>query len=310
MSSRDIYERGFDESTGKTTNAETCPDCDGTIRTIDGEQCCEDCGLIVEACRLDRRGPRTFWDDETEKRRTGGQRTVTRHDRGLSTKIGQKRDANGNALPGKKRRQLARLRREHDRSRFRTKRERNLAHGLGGIDRVTAQLDLSKSPQERASSLFKTAQDANLLIGRSIESIAAGCVYAVCRINDVPRTLDEIASVAAVGGEKVWNGYMVLNRELDLPVPPQHPQEYIPRLVSAFGLPCRTERHARDIATKATDAGLATGVNPAGFAAGCVAVAAARQGVEVIQRDLAEEADVSPTTVRAHRDTLWSFLGE
>ncbi|SFS00071.1 transcription initiation factor TFIIB [Halomicrobium zhouii] len=309
MSSRDIYVRGFDESTGKTTPSTTCPDCDGTIRTVDGEQCCEDCGLIIEACRLDRRGPRTFCGDETEKRRTGGPRTVTRHDRGLSTTIGRKRDARGNAIPSKKRRQLARLRREHDRARFRSKRERNLAHGLGGIDRLTAQLDLPRSVQEQASSLFRTAQNENLLIGRSIESIAAGCVYAVCRINDVPRTLDEIASVATVGEEKVRNGYMVLNRELDLPVPPQQPQEYIPRLVSAFDLPCRTERRARDIATEAVEADLTTGVNPAGFAAGCVAVAAAKQGIEVIQRDLADEAAVSPTTVREHRDTLWSFLG-
>lgn len=308
MSSRDIYGRGFDESTGKT-NETTCPDCDGELRTIDGEQCCEDCGLIVEACRLDRSGPRTFRDDQESKRRTGGPRTVTRHDRGLSTKIGRKRDAKGNAISGKKRRQLARLRREHDRARFRTKRERNLAHGLGGIDRLTAQLDLPKSVQEQASSLFRTAQDANLLIGRTIESIGAGCVYAVCRINDVPRTLDEIGSVAAVGNEKVKNGYMVLNRELDLPVPPKHPQEYIPQIVSAFDLPCRTERRAREIATEAVAAGLATGVNPAGFAAGCVAVVAAKQGIEVIQRDLAEEADVSPATVRDHRDTLWSFLG-
>jgi len=307
MSSRDIYERGFDESTGKTTET-TCPDCDGELRTIEGEQCCEDCGLIVEACRLDRRGPRTFRDDKEQKRRTGGLRTETRHDRGLSTKIDRKRDAKGNAIPSNKRRQLARLRREHDRARFRTKRERNLAHGLGGIDRLTAQLDLAKSIQEQASSLFRTVQDANLLMGRSIESIAAGSVYAACRINDVPRTLDEIASVVALGNQKVRNGYLVLNRELDLPVPPQQPQEYIPRLVSAFDLPCRTERRARAIATEAVDAGLATGVKPAGFAAGCVAIAAAKQGVEVLQQDLAAEADVSPTTVREHRDTLWSFL--
>lgn len=308
MSSRDIYERGFDESTGKTTNAETCPDCDGTLRTTDGEQRCEDCGLIVEARRLDRSGPRTFWEDEETTRRTGGPRTVTRHDHGLSTKIGYRKDARGNPLSNEKRRQLARLRREHSRARFRSKRERNLSHGLGGIARLTSQLGLSKSIREQASSLFRTAQDENLLIGRSIESITAGCVYAVCRINDVPRTLDELASVATVGQQKVRNGYMVLNRELDLPVPPQQPGAYIPRLASALDLPRQTERRARELATEATDAGIATGVNPAGFAAGCVAVAAAEAGIEVVQRDLASEADVSSTTVRAHRETLWSFL--
>lgn len=235
---------------------------------------------------------------------------MTRHDRGLSTIIGYKQDANGNALSGEKRRQLARLRREHSRARFQSKRERNLAHGLGGIDRVTGQLDLSKSVQEQASCLFRTAQDENLLIGRSIESIGAGCVYAVCRINDLPRTIDEIASVAAVNQEKVRNGYRVLNRELDLPTPPQRPRQYLPGLASAFDLPVRTERRAREIATEATEDGLSTGVNPSGFAAACLAVAAAEQGIKVIQRDLAAEADVSPVTVRTHRDLLWSFLGK
>lgn len=310
MSSRDIFERGFDESTGKTTDADACPDCDGTLRIADGEQRCEDCGLVVEACRLDRSGPRTFRDDAESKRRTGGPRTVTRHDHGLSTRIGHGRDANGNTLSTEKRRKFARLRREHSRARFRSKRERNLSHGLAGIARLTAQLDLPKSIRKQASSLFRTAQDEDLLLGRSIESIAAGCVYAVCRIGDATLTLDEIADVARVGNGKVRKGYRVLNRELGLPTPPQKPQSFVPGLASALHLPLRTERRARAIASQATEANLTNGVKPSGFAAGCLAVAAAEQGIEVLQRDLAAEADVSPMTVRTHRDTLWSFLGE
>lgn len=308
MGSRDVYVNGFDESTGQTTNADACPDCDGTLRTTDGEQCCTDCGLVVEACRLDRSKVRTFPDDDTKNERTGGPMTVTRHDRGLSTKIGRKRDANGNAISNEKRRQLARLRREHSRARFRSKRERNLAHGLSTIARLVAQLDLPRSIREQASSLFRTAQHEDLFVGRSIEAIAAGSVYAVCRIGDVTRTLDEITAVANLDRDKIRHGYMVLNRELDLPAPPQRPRSFIPGFVSTLDLPARTERRAREIALDATEAGLTTGVKPSGFAAACLAVATAEQDIEMLQQDLASAANVSAVTIRKHRETLEGFL--
>lgn len=304
MTNRDVYDTGFDEQTTKNPSTTECPECHGTLQTEGGETSCTDCGLILEAYRIDHRGRRTFEEDEEQTERTGAPLTQTRHDRGLSTKIGYKTDGAGNALPGSKRKHLARLRREHTRAKWQSKAERNLSHGCGEIARVVAALDLSRDVREQASALFRTAQNEDLLRGRSIESIAAGSVYAACRCSGITRTLDEIAHVAQCSRSRIETGYSVLNRELGLPTPPRKPAEFIARHASALDLPAETERRARGLTLQATKAGLTNGVNPSGFAAACLAVAAKEDSVGVRQKALADTADVTPCTIRNHRDTI------
>ncbi|WP_436932442.1 transcription initiation factor IIB [Halosimplex halobium] len=304
MATTEPYERGFDEQHGRTIPADDCPECDGHLRTDGGETRCSECGLVVDACRVDRRGPRTFDEDDTDRRRTGAPLTEARHDRGLSTKIGHTTDGKGNQLPDRKQRQLGRLRREHTRAKWRSKAERNLAHGCTEIARLVGALGLDHDDREQASSLFRSAQQADLLRGRSIEAFAAAAVYAVCRCTEVTRTLGEVAAVAQVDRERVTNAYDVLNDELGLPAPPQRPRAFIPALASAMDVPARTESHARALAERAWAAGESIGPHPAGFAAGCLAVACRDHGVDIVQQDLASEADVAPVTVRTHRDTV------
>jgi transcription initiation factor TFIIB len=308
MASSDIYERGFDESSGRTIAADTCPECGGSLETDGGEITCRECGIVLESCRLDRRGPRLVSDDDTSKARTGAPLTNTRHDRGLSTEIGYKRDGNGNTLSGKKQRQLNRLRREHTRARWRSKAERNLATGLSEIARIASDLELADSLREQASSLFRTAQDNGLLIGRSIESIAAASVYAICRLNDTTRTLAEVAAVTPVDVECVENGYRTLNTELELPVPPQSPIAFIPSIADEFELPAQVEQRARKFAARAHDDGVSSGTHPAGFAAACLAVAASSMADPPTQLALADAADVAAATVRNHRERVMAFL--
>jgi len=303
------YESGFDEETGSIT-AEECPECTGRLRTEGGEISCVACGIVIDSTRFDRRGRRSFADDEGDRERTGAPLTAARHDRGLSTEIGFGRDGNGNTLSGKKRRQLHRLRREHTRARWQTKAERNLAHGCTEIARLVAALDLERDVREQASTLFRRAQDNALLPGRSIEAVAAGCVYAVCRCTAVTRTLGEVVAVAQCSRGKVTNAYRVLNSELALPAPPQRPREFIPGQASTLGVPTQTERLARTLAGQAWEAGVSIGVNPSGFGAACLAVACREHHVDVPQLELARAAGVSTATVRTHRDTIDAERGE
>ena len=309
MTSSEIYEYGFDESSGRTIAADTCPECSGDLDTDGGEITCRDCAVVIERCRLDRRGPRIFSEDDTSKARTGAPLTEARHDRGLSTEIGHGADANGNTLSAKKQRQLNRLRREHSRARWQSKAERNLATGLTEIARTTADLELADSLQEQASSLFRTAQENDLLIGRSIESIAAASVYAACRLNEATRTLNEVAAVAPVGSDRIENGYRTLNAELELPVPPQSPVAFLPSITAEFDLPAEVEHRARDLAASAHENGVSSGTHPAGFAAACLTVAAGFLADPPTQVAIAGAADVSAATVRSHRDRLTASLG-
>jgi len=194
MATRDIYERAFDEDVQAETKSNQCPECNGRVTTNAVETVCEDCGLVIDEQRIDH-GPEWRGFDDDERERTGAPLTAARHDRGLSTEIGRGTDANGNELSGRKRRRLARMRREQTRGRWRSKAERNLAHGLGEVRRLASALELSDSVRDQACQLFRSAQKEDLCRGRSIEAIAVASIYGACRCNGHWRLLDAVGQL-------------------------------------------------------------------------------------------------------------------
>ena len=306
MASRDIYQQTFDEDVQQTAH-NTCPECSGRVTTNVHETVCEDCGLVIADEQIDH-GPewREFEDQETSRRRTGGPNTVARHDRGIGTEIGWGLDSSDRNRDHRKRRQLARLRREHRRSKTDSKAERNLRQGFIEIRRMTSALGLSRSIRDQACQLFRTAQDADLLQGRSIEVIASASVYAVCRLNEQPRPFGDVARVSKMSEEKIQRGYRLLNRELDLPVPPADPMQYLPQLASALEASQETERRARELLEAAEDSRIANGQNPMGAAAGALYLASRQTGEFLNQKAVAEAAEVSAVTVRERYQDLQS----
>lgn len=295
----------------KTTDQQSehsCPECRGSLVVAGSETRCETCGLIVDEHRIDYGPEWRSFADRDDRRRTGAPLTQARHDRGLSTEIGFKRDANGNSLSKQKRRQLSRLRREQSRATLGSKADRNLASGLGEIARIVSALGLSRSAREQASSLFRTAQRENLLLGRSIEGVAAAAVYAVCRITGLSRSLDEVVAVAQRQRGQVANCYNVMNQELALPTPPRRAAEFVPSIASEVGLPMTVEHSASQIASEADERGLASGKDPRGVAAACLKLAADEQGVSVTQAAVADAADVCIPTVRAGRRAIQATM--
>ncbi|WP_254547331.1 transcription initiation factor IIB [Halomarina pelagica] len=303
MATRHIYETGFDEdaSTGNTP----CPECGGQVRTNRVETVCEDCGLVIDEQTIDY-GPewRSFEDDEETPNRSGAPLTVARHDRGLSTEIGRRKDANGNKLSGQKRQRLSRMRREQILGRFQSKAERNLAHGLGEVRRIASVLELTDSVRDQACQLFRSAQTEDLLRGRSIEAIAAASIYGATRCNGLPRTLDDIVDAAQVKQSRVKSAYKTLNTDLGLPTQPVRPSEFIPRLASELDVPDSIRQRARRLAEQAESTSATTGVRPAGFAAACLYTAGREDGRWLTQSEVAEAANVTPPTIRSHQDAL------
>ncbi|WP_226023632.1 transcription initiation factor IIB [Halomicrobium salinisoli] len=303
MATRDIYETGFDEDVRTESSANQCPECDGRVTTNAVETVCEDCGLVIDEQRIDH-GPEWRACDNEERKRTGAPLTATRHDRRLSTKIGRCTDAKGNTLSGKKRRRLARMRREQTRGRWRSKAERNLAHGLSEVRRLVSALDIADSVRDQACQLFRSAQNEDLLRGRSIEAIAAASVYGACRCNGLSRLLGEVSEMARVAESRVTNAYGTLNEELGLPAQPVTPSMYVPRLASDLECPDEIRQRARQLAERAEDLGVTTGAHPAGFAAACLYRAGKKLEQLLTQAEVSEAANVSATTVRKHRNTL------
>ncbi|WP_135820868.1 transcription initiation factor IIB [Halostella litorea] len=316
MSLRDTYDSGFDEDLPlETTSSENpgtaCPDCDGTLRTADGETACTECGLITDEYRLDHAAtPRDRNDTETREQ-TGAPLTPARHDRGLVTSIGYRRDGNGNKLSQRKRRTLNRLRIQQRRGQFDGTADRNLAHACGEIARLTSSLDLSFACREEASRVFREAQSESLLVGRSVESMAAASVYAACRCRETLLTVGELAAVSSCEERDIWRAYGVLNTELGLDVPVRRPQAFVASCASACRelVPARVRRRALELATRSEKHGLANGRNPAGVAAGCLYYAGVEQDVSLTQAALAEAGNVSENTLRKRSAELDGILG-
>ncbi len=274
-----------------------CPECSGTLTASDGETVCGDCGLVVAEDRVDR-GPewRVFDPDDRDRVRTGAPRDPSRHDRGLTTEIGR----GERAASGRKRRRRARMRRQHQRTRITSKAERNRVYGFTEIRRIVSNLGLPRGVRDGACRLFESAQEADLLRGRSIEGFAAAVVYATCRTrtDGTTRTEREVCEYARADVEELRTAYDALNRELGLPTGPIDPREYLARFASELDLDQAVEARAREIAAEVHEGGLAGGRDPTGVAGACLYAAAADHEVELTQAEAAEVADVSPVTLR------------
>jgi len=280
-----------------TTPTTACPECSGRLDDSGDETVCNDCGLVVAEDRMDR-GPewRSFADEDTTPERTGAPLTRSRHDRGLSTKLGNHGDTL--RLTGRKRRRIARLRRQHDRTVIGSKAERNQVYAFTEIRRVVDALALPESIRDSACRLFESAQDADLLRGRSLEGFAAAAIYATCRVRSVSRTVEEVTECARADRDELRAAYDALNRELDLPTGPVHPREYVPRFASELDLPTAVENEARELAAAARERGLDNGRNPSGVAAACLYAAADGTAVDLTQKAAADAAGVTPVTLR------------
>ncbi|MFD1598664.1 transcription initiation factor IIB [Halobellus rarus] len=282
------------------TTTNTCPECGGRPETAGGETLCGDCGLVLSEYRIDH-GPdwRSFADDDRDPKRTGAPLTRSRHDRGLSTKIGRSTRAKG-----RKRRQFARMRRQHNRARISSKRERNQVYAFTEIRRLTGVLSLPDRIRDHACSLFRSAQSEDLLPGRSLEGFAAACVYAACRVARVSRTVQEVADVAKATENEQTAAYDAINRELGLPVGPIDPAEYVPRFASRLDLSGDVERRAREYVAEAAERGIVAGRHPSGVAAACLYTAGRDVGADLTQRDAADAAGVTPVTLRSTYQAL------
>ncbi|MFW9983577.1 MAG: transcription initiation factor IIB [Candidatus Odinarchaeota archaeon] len=281
-----------------------CSDCGTTdvIRDpVRGEVICTNCGLVLDSHMVDH-GPewRAFTSEERDRRaRTGGPIDFTRHDKGLSTTIDWRdRDASGRKLAPGLRAQIYRLRKWQIRTRVHSSIDRNLARAMSELDRITSQLSVPRPVKEASAILYRRTVERHLIRGRSIEAMIAACVYAGCRLRQVPRTLDEIAHHSRINRKELGRCYRLLLRKLDMRVPIAQPADFVPRFAQALELSSRSQRRAIDILDKAKANGITAGKDPTGLAAATLYIASIQEGERRTQREIANIARVTEVTVR------------
>lgn len=296
-------------STATPTAERQCPECGGRVVHQDDVHC-EDCGLVISTSHIDR-GPEwtEYSPEDKSKRRTGPSNTLTRHDRGIGTTYIGKKDSStdtdgyGNIIPQQKQSRLARLRRFNRRSRFSSKKEKNLAQGFDEINRKVSALGLSNDIEEESSVLYRRVHSDGFLQGRSIESVTSACIYAVLRIKGAPYSVAEISSVSKVAQSRIKNRYNEINETYNLPAEPPHPTDYVPKIASEVEVPQGIESKVISCLENLEPAEY-MGKKPLGVAAAGIYFISKDSGLEVTQHEISSSFDISEATIRQHQDII------
>jgi transcription initiation factor TFIIB len=316
---RPTRQKARDEQTeSETTEPEgtrSCPECESStlLRSADGsEVSCESCGLILEEETIDH-GPewRAFNQSERDsKSRVGAPTTQTMHDKGLTTTIDWKnKDAYGRSLSSEKKSQMNRLRKWQERIRTKDAGERNLQFALSETDRMASALGVPRSVREVASVLYRRALAEDLIRGRSIEGVATGTLYAACRMEGIPRSLDEVAAVSRVDRMEIGRTYRYISQELGLEMEPVDPKKYVPRFCSELELSEEVQLKANEIIETTAEQGMLSGKSPTGYAAAAIYASSLLCNEKKTQREVADVAQVTEVTIRNRYQEQISAMG-
>ena len=251
-----------------------CPEC-GDEKLMwnkeKGEVACKSCGLVLDDKLFDfGQEWREFdSDSDTNRRRTGAPLTYTQEDRGLGTTIGTKADLYKLSKKDKDRFYRLRLWQR----RVSTAIESNLRLALSEIKRIVSVLGLPNYVEEEISRIYTEAVQRGLVRGHSTEAVVAGVVYAVLRMYDIPRTLNEVSEVTGIDKKKVAKNFKYGSRNVNIRTLPIDPLNYVSRFASELHLKPKTQTKALDIVQVATKEEITSGRSPKGIAAGALYIA-------------------------------------
>lgn len=291
-----------------------CQECGENNLIIDdsrGEIVCNSCGLVINQRIIDS-GPewRAFSSEEANRKaRVGAPTTLTLHDKGLSTMIGwRNKDAFGKNITPKMKADVYRLRKWHVRTRTNKSIDRNLAYAMNELDRFSSQLNLSRELKESAAHIYRKMVLKNLIRGRSIEAMLIASIYAACRINCVPKTIDDFIEFASVDKKKIARCYRLILSELKISIKVSSPINFIPRFCAELNLSGSTQNRAAEILKLAKKYRITAGKAPTGLAGAALYVAAIQEGERRTQREISLAAGVTEATIRNRYKELVNHL--
>lgn len=282
-----------------------CVECGAIEWDLDevrGEVLCRACGLVAETDVID---PSAEWVNHREgadRSRVGAPTTLTLSDKGLNTSIsrsdlvGSKAKMHG--ITGKALRDWRRRVVIDDRSKTRSSRARNLVKAMQFI---RDKSDLPRQIQEQAAGFYRKAAELGLVTGRSIQGVAAACVYIAAREAGIPRRVEDIAEAFDMEEEmkmkELKRTIRLVARKLGA-----HritgPEEYLDKFHSDLGLPPQVLGEANTLWDRVKGSLEWQGKKPSGVAGVLLYKSAQVRGSPRTQADVCAVSGVSEVTLR------------
>ena len=278
-----------------TEDLNICPECGTPNPLYDssrGEFTCMNCGLVISDHIIDSElsGRRSFSAEEKAKRETKGSPiNALMPDIGLSTVIDISKTPNLSH----------RMRRIFKWNTRMSWSKRNMLIATTEIKRIGTILNLPQHIKEYAAKIYRKAFAANLLRGRSIKAMVSAIIYYVCRVEKIPRTLQEIIDVSSVQPVDVRRCYRTIIRELKLSVPAIDPTILVLKYIDALELSNDVEKTALYILMLYMNMFPVGGKFPKGLISSAIYLAAQLHVVIRSQNRISQTLKITEVTLRS-----------
>ncbi len=277
---------------------DTCKTYPAITDSERGEIVCGGCGLILLQNMTDASYENNGYSSENFMKlsRTGPATSLTMNDRGLSTVIGSNKDSTGKTLSSKTKYEFNRLRTWDQRSKSR--KTASLSKAFTLLHGMKTKLGISNNVVENAAYIYRKVVSAKLTRGRTMASLIAASLYAACRENNIPRTLDDIANAGNVERRILSRDFRTIIKKLELNLNQYDTSSFISKISNDMNLREKTKRDAFKILDLCEKKQITAGKHPVAQAAASLYISCIMNGEKVSQKKFAVESGVSDVTIR------------
>ena len=263
-----------------------------------GEIVCGGCGLILVQNMADTSYENNGYtqEDFMKLTRTGPATSLTMHDKGLSTVIGTNKDSSGNSLSSKTKYEFNRLRTWDQRSKSR--KTATLSKAFTMLNAMKTKLGIPDNVVENAAYIYRKIVNAKLTRGRTMTSLISASLYAACRENNIPRTLDDIADAGNVERRILSRDLRTIIKKLGLNLNQYNTSSFISKISNNMNLKEKTKRDAFEILKRCEKEQITAGKHPVAQAAASLYISCIMNGEKISQKKFSVESGVSDVTIR------------
>ncbi|MHA1309906.1 MAG: transcription initiation factor IIB [Candidatus Helarchaeota archaeon] len=177
--------------------------------------------------------------------------------------------------------------------------ERNMSIAQPKLLGFAAALGLPPSIREEALRIYREVVNKKLTMGRSINNLVAGSIYAAIRLNNLPRTVEEISLATQIPEKSITKAYRLIVSTLKIPMPSTSIVQFITRFGNELGLPTPVQIAANKLINKAKENGLQIiGKDPKGLAAAALYITSKESGISKSQSIISKVCEISEVTLR------------
>lgn len=275
---------------------------------VTGEIICGCCGSILVEKSVDVNPERTSDTEEfLAKARTGPEQSLSMYDMGMMTVISN-RDALGKSLAGPMKDRFERLKKLNSRSQTASS-SRTLRFTLLFLHTLKSTLGLPDSVGENASYIYRKAMQKKITVGRSAKALMCASIYAACRQNGIPRSINDISQRANISKKEASRAYRTLIERLDLTLEHCTATDFVSKISNESKISEKTSRGAIQILQQLTERGISDGKNPLVLAASALYLSCLLNEEHKTQAEIAKASGITSTAIRIRYFALKKEIG-